>query len=68
MSGIPRPLEEVVQELPPKLRDEVRDFAEFLLARHSPRPGNTVVKKGSKNLLMVSPSIPHPESDTSTKT
>ncbi|MBM4032182.1 MAG: DUF2281 domain-containing protein [Planctomycetes bacterium] len=31
-----RTLEEVVRELPPALKDEVRDFAEFLLERKAP--------------------------------
>jgi hypothetical protein len=29
-----KPLEELIQELPPVLRTEVRDFVEFLLAKH----------------------------------
>ena len=28
-----KPLEVLVQELPPDMRDEVRDFVEFLLAK-----------------------------------
>lgn len=39
MSVMTTPLEELVRQLPPDLRDEVRDFAEFLLTRHSRRPG-----------------------------
>jgi hypothetical protein len=42
MSAAARPLEEVVRELPPELRDEVRDFAEFLLTKRSLRPGKTL--------------------------
>jgi len=42
MSAVARPLEEVVRELPPELRDQVRDFAEFLLTKRSPRPGKTL--------------------------
>ncbi len=33
MTTAEKTLIELVQELPPALRDEVRDFAEFLLAR-----------------------------------
>ena len=42
MNAVARPLEEVVRELPPDMRDEVRDFAEFLLSKHSRRPGRTL--------------------------
>ena len=42
MSTMARPLEEVVRELPPDLRDEVRDFAEFLLAKRSRHPGKAL--------------------------
>jgi hypothetical protein len=31
-------LEELVRDLPPELEPEVRDFVEFLLARHGQRP------------------------------
>ncbi len=34
MSTATKPLEELIQELPPILRAEVRDFVEFLLAKH----------------------------------
>jgi hypothetical protein len=34
MSTATKPLEELIQELPPVLRAEVRDFVEFLLAKH----------------------------------
>ena len=30
-----KPLEELIRELPPSLRAEVRDFVEFLLSKHS---------------------------------
>ena len=30
-----KPLEELVRDLPPDLRSEIRDFVEFLLAKHS---------------------------------
>ncbi len=33
MSNHTKPLEDLVKELPPDLRDEVRDFVEFLLSR-----------------------------------
>jgi hypothetical protein len=42
MNAVARPLEEVVRELPPDMRDEVRDFAEFLLSRRIRRPGRTL--------------------------
>jgi len=34
MSTPTKSLEELIQELPPVLRAEVRDFVEFLLAKH----------------------------------
>ena len=42
MKTATRPLEEVMRELPPDLRDEVRDFAEFLLSRQAQRRGRTL--------------------------
>jgi len=33
-------LEELIQEVPPELEREVRDFIEFLLSRRSQRPGS----------------------------
>jgi len=39
MSISPKPLEEVVRELPPDLRDQLRDYAEFLLEKHRRRSG-----------------------------
>ena len=42
MSVTTKPLEELVQELPPDLRAEVRDFAEFLLERRDRRTGTTL--------------------------
>lgn len=42
MAEAVKPLEELVQELPPDLRAEVRDFIEFLLARHEPAKGRTL--------------------------
>ena len=42
MKTATRPLEEVVRELPPDLRDEVRDFAEFLLSKQTRRRGRTL--------------------------
>lgn len=42
MSATTKPLEELVQELPPDLRAEVRDFAEFLLERRDRRTGTTL--------------------------
>ena len=37
VSTITKPLQELVQELPPDLRAEVRDFVEFLLAKRGRR-------------------------------
>jgi hypothetical protein len=37
MSATTKPLQELVQELPPDLRAEVRDFIEFLLVKRSRR-------------------------------
>jgi len=34
-----RPLSELVEELPPHIQREVRDFVEFLLAKHAREPG-----------------------------
>jgi hypothetical protein len=34
-----KPLAELVQELPPEVQAEVRDFVEFLLAKHGRKPG-----------------------------
>ena len=42
MKTATRPLEDVVRELPPDLRDEVRDFAEFLLSKQARRRGRTL--------------------------
>jgi hypothetical protein len=42
MNVMARPLEEVVRQLPPDLRDEVRDFAEFLLTKRSRRAGRAL--------------------------
>lgn len=40
MATLEKPLAELVQELPPDLRTEVRDFIEFLLAKYEGRrPG-----------------------------
>jgi hypothetical protein len=42
MAKVVKPLEELVQELPPDLRAEVRDFVEFLLAKREPAKGRTL--------------------------
>ena len=34
MSAATKPLDELVQELPPDMQAEVRDFVEFLLNKH----------------------------------
>lgn len=33
-----RPLSELVEELPPDVQQEVRDFVEFLISKHSRTP------------------------------
>ncbi len=38
MSAAAKPLVELVQELPPEMQAEVRDFVEFLLVKHARRP------------------------------
>lgn len=38
MSAATKPLAELVQELPPDMQAEVRDFVEFLLAKRSHIP------------------------------
>ena len=42
MSAIARPLEDIVRELPPGLRKELRDFAEFLLSKRGERSGEVL--------------------------
>ena len=42
MSTIAKPLQELVQELPPDMRAEVRDFVEFLLAKRGRRARRTL--------------------------
>lgn len=39
-----KPLEELIRELPPTLRAEVRDFVEFLLTKHA-RPGERKLRQ-----------------------
>jgi len=42
VSVVTKSLHELVQELPPDLHDEVRDFVEFLLARRKRRIKRTL--------------------------
>jgi hypothetical protein len=42
VSTIIRPLQEIVEELPPDMQAEVRDFAEFLLAKQRRRASKTL--------------------------
>jgi len=42
MSITTRPLQELVQELPPDMRAEVRSFVEFLLAKRGRRAKRTL--------------------------
>ncbi len=39
MSAATKPLAELVQELPPDIHAEVRDFVEFLLIKRARKPG-----------------------------
>ena len=39
MNASVKPLAELVQELPPDVQTQVRDFVEFLLAKHRRKPG-----------------------------
>lgn len=42
VSTITKPLQELVQELPPNMQAEVRDFVEFLLAKQRRRARRTL--------------------------
>jgi nucleoid DNA-binding protein len=42
MSAIAKTLEELVRELPPDMRAEVRDFVEFLVTKRERRSGKTL--------------------------
>jgi LPS O-antigen subunit length determinant protein (WzzB/FepE family) len=42
MSPATKPLIELVQELPPDVQAEVRDFVEFLLAKRVRKPAQTL--------------------------
>jgi hypothetical protein len=42
MSIVARPLQELVQELPPDMHAEVHDFVEFLLAKRGHREKRTL--------------------------
>lgn len=42
MNTIAKPLQELVQDLPPDMRAEVRDFVEFLLAKRGRRAQRTL--------------------------
>jgi hypothetical protein len=42
MDTATKPLEELIRELSPKLRAEVRDFVEFLLIKYTPSAGRTL--------------------------
>lgn len=39
MDDMEKPLEQLVKELPPFMRTEVRDFVEFLISKHTRSPG-----------------------------
>jgi len=42
MDTIAKPLEELIQDLPPDMRSEVRDFVEFLLTKRERHAGKTL--------------------------
>jgi len=42
LDAMSKPLQEMVEELPPDLRAEVRDFVEFLLTKRGQRPAKTL--------------------------
>ncbi len=42
MSAATKPLTELVQDLPPDVQAEVRDFVEFLLAKRARQSGRTL--------------------------
>jgi len=42
MSAATKPLAELVQELPPDVQAEVRDFVEFLLAKRARKSAHTL--------------------------
>lgn len=42
MDATVKPLEELVRELPPDMRAEIRDFVEFLITKRGRRAGNTL--------------------------
>lgn len=44
MDATAKPLEDLVQELPKDMRDEVRDFIEFLLAKQSRHSGKPLLQ------------------------
>jgi len=54
MSIATRPLEELIQELPPLLRSEVRDFVEFLLFKHH-RPMQRQLRQDWADALKTEP-------------
>ena len=57
MGTNPKQIEELVQELPPEAQMEVRDFVEFLLAKHGHRPQfvDDLFICGSVTLVTVAP-------------
>ena len=52
-----RSLEELIQELPPDLRAEVRDFVEFLLAKRARTSGRRLRQDWAEALKGVDPSL-----------
>jgi hypothetical protein len=53
MSVTTKPLEQLIQELPPGLKAEVRDFVEFLLAKHD-RPTPRRLRQDWAGALRIS--------------
>jgi hypothetical protein len=54
MSAATKPLEELIQELPPVLRAEVRDFVEFLLIKRE-RSGQRQLRQDWAEALKTDP-------------
>ncbi len=56
MGAITKPLEELIQELSPRLRGEVRTFVEFLLSKHT-RPSKRKLRQDWAGALKAEQSL-----------
>ena len=59
MSVITKPLQELVQELPPDERAEVRDFIEYLLAKRSGRARTTLRQDWKRRCVITDRNTHH---------